>query len=135
MPEDDWTERTLLPDVGYVVRYRLHTGGSSVDVEAYQIVGEYSDMEARGRPVDPQARPYVFLRKGATVSSDVVDVVADADRWLHGNIKWDGCSNLHIDAQDESMLHFCNPRDAADVGKLLAALYDIAREILPNPDF
>jgi len=135
MTDDTWTERALMPDIGYLARYRLRTSGLHVDVEAYKIVGEYGELEANGRPVDPEARPYVFLRKGATASSDVVDVLADAALWLHGSIKWNGCSNLHINAQDDSMLHFCGPSEAAAVGKLLAALYDIAREIMPHTDF
>jgi hypothetical protein len=127
MDDDTWTERYLMPDVRYLVRYRVDPGGFYVDVEAYEIVGDYGELEAKGRQADPEARPYVFLRKGATTSSDVVDVLADAGLWLHGRIKWDGCSNLHIDAQDDGMLHFHGPDDAAAVGKLLAALYDIAR--------
>ena len=132
-PETPWTLRTF-EDVGYVVRYKLNPSGLYMQVEAYHIVGDYGELEAKGRPASPD-RPFVYLRRGATTSGDVVDDLAQAGRWLHGEIKWDGCSNFHIDAQDDCALHFHSRSDAVAVGALLGALYDLAREMMPGPDW
>ena len=52
--------------------------------------------------------------------------------WLHGSIKWDGCSNWHFDAQDDLMIHFCGPSDTAKLSKLFERLYQMAAEIMPE---
>ena len=56
-------------------------------------------------------------------------------RWLHGETKWNGRSNFHIDAQDDCTLHFHSKSDAEAVGALLGALYDLAREMMPGADW
>lgn len=132
-PETPWTLRTF-EDVGYVVRYKLDPSCLYMTVEAYHIVGDYGELEAKGRPASPD-RPFVYLRRGATTSGDVVDNLAEAGRWLHGEIKWDGCSNISIDAQDDCMLHFCGRSEAVAVGGLLGALYDLAHEVMPRADW
>jgi hypothetical protein len=132
-PGTPWTLRTF-EEVGYVVRYKLRLEGSYMSVEAYLIVGDYGELEAKGRPASPD-RPFVYLRRGATTSGDVVDDLAQAGRWLHGDIKWDGCSNFSIDAQDDCMLHFCGRTEAVAVGALLGALYDLAHEVMPRTDW
>lgn len=70
-----------------------------------------------------------YDRAGAGCSSDITEDVADAQVFLRGSIKWDGCCNIRFDEQDEHMLHFCGRGDAARVGKLIDRLYDIAAEI------
>ncbi len=60
--------------------------------------------------------------------------LAEAQVYLSGSIKWDGCANLRFDAQDGCMLHFCGRNDAARVGKLFDLLYDLTEQLLPTYD-
>ena len=62
----------------------------------------------------------------------VTDDISEAERFLHGSIKWDGCSNWHFDIQDDCMIHFCSAQDAAAIGVLFAELYRIADELIPG---
>lgn len=50
--------------------------------------------------------------------------------------EWDGCAEIryHPD-EEEAQSHFCHRDDAVAIGALLGALYDLAEEILPEPDF
>lgn len=52
--------------------------------------------------------------------------------YVHGHIKWDGCSNWHFDAQDRCMLHFCSLADIQSVGNALTECWDIAKQQLAN---
>src|SRR5579863_10552918 len=56
----------------------------------------------------------------------------EAQVYLSGYVKWEGCSNFKFDVQDYIRLHFCSKEDAEGVGKLLGKLYNIAKELLVN---
>jgi len=58
--------------------------------------------------------------------------ILSSERFLHGSIKWDGCSNWHFDIQDDCMIHFCSAQDAAAIGVLFSELYRIADELIPG---
>jgi hypothetical protein len=45
--------------------------------------------------------------------------------WV-GSIKWDGCSNWDF-RTNECMAHFCGPKHATSIGRLMGKLYDLAR--------
>jgi hypothetical protein len=63
-----------------------------------------------------------------------VDTVEDAEVYMHGSVKWDGCSNWHIDDQDECMLHFCSREELADIGRAMQLCWDWTAELLPTWD-
>jgi hypothetical protein len=70
--------------------------------------------------------------------NDYTEDFDEADAFLSGDIKWDGCSNwdFHTDEwdfhTDECMAHFCGRSNAERVGRLLGALYDLAAEMMPD---
>lgn len=68
------------------------------------------------------------------VNSSPVDTESldEATVYLHGYVKWDGCSNWYFDEQDRVMLHFCEKEQAQAIGVLLGRLYDWAKELIPN---
>lgn len=72
--------------------------------------------------------------KGGMSGTDVTTNIDDARLYLSGHVRWDGCSNLRFDEQDHVNLHFCGRSHAAQVGKLLDRLYDIAAELIPTWD-
>jgi hypothetical protein len=53
--------------------------------------------------------------------------------FLHGFVKNSGCSNWHIDDQGaEDYFHFCSQLESRQLGELLACLYDIAADLMPD---
>jgi hypothetical protein len=51
--------------------------------------------------------------------------------YLHGYVKFDGCSNWYFDQQDRVMLHGCTRADVLRFGEIMAACWDWAAEIIP----
>lgn len=92
---------------------------ANVDVCAYQITG-WRD----GRPL--------WLPKRTSSSPWFVPVteLGEAERYLHGNVKFDGCSNWHFDEQDHTMLHGCSRADLVNIGRLLALCWDTANRLM-----
>lgn len=55
------------------------------------------------------------------------------DVFLHGSVKWDGCSNWWFDSQDKGhMLHGCSKDDLLHVGGIMAACWDWTKELCVN---
>jgi hypothetical protein len=96
------------PELLFVVHASLQ--GPSVDFVVYDIEGwRHSDC-GRDAPSINESEPY-----------------------LHGNVKWDGCSNWYFDEQDRVMLHGCNKSDLLRLGQVMAECWDWAGELLgPN---
>lgn len=61
-----------------------------------------------------------------------VEFLEQAKRFLHGHIRWDGCSNWHFDEQDRVMLHFCDVEQASNIGALFRRLYEWAASEMPE---
>lgn len=59
---------------------------------------------------------------------------AEADIFLSGAIKWDGCSDWKFDGQDNCLLHFCSMESATSIGRLMEHMYRIATERIPKFD-
>lgn len=57
-----------------------------------------------------------FDKKDAAATPDPVVTVEQSQVFLSGFIKWDHCTNLRFDTQDESMLHFCDREQMVNVG-------------------
>jgi len=52
---------------------------------------------------------------------------------FHGFIKWDGCSNWHVEG-NHYQFHFCEPQDARNFAELICRLYDWAAELMPDSE-
>jgi len=61
-----------------------------------------------------------------------IDCEEGAEPYLHGHVKWDGCSNWHFDEQDRAMLHCCSREDLTRIGEVMAACWDWAAELCPK---
>ena len=64
--------------------------------------------------------------------SHPVDTIQEARLFMHGEIKWDGCTNFHFDEQDKLMIHMCGRKDMADLATLFDRLYAMADEVMPS---
>lgn len=72
---------------------------------------------------------HAWQRDGATSGPDPVETLEEAELFLHGFVKWDGCSNWHFDAQDSLMLHGCSREDLTRLGEIMARCRDWTREL------
>lgn len=84
--------------------------------------------------LDDDGRP-VGNKAGSTSSPDPASSLEETQVYLHGSIKWDGCSNWLFDEQDslpgcQSMLHFCGKQSAMNLGVLMERLYEWAAEVI-----
>lgn len=55
----------------------------------------------------------------------------EAEQFLSGEIRYDGCSNWNWHT-DKCMMHCCGRQAALDIGRLLEHLYDITEQRLPT---
>lgn len=63
-----------------------------------------------------------------------VDDLENAEPYIHGEVKWDGCSNWHFDEQDRIMLHGCCKKDIQRFGDVLARCWEWTAELCPSFD-
>lgn len=81
-----------------------------------------------------EGKPF-FQEKEAMTSPEPTTDLNEAEVYLSGSVKWDGCSNLMFDAQNDCALHFCGKKEAIEnTGGLIAKVYDLAKEIIPAWD-
>lgn len=62
---------------------------------------------------------------------DPVDSLEESEPYLHGDVKWDGCSNWHFDEQDRVMLHGCGRHDLTKIGEVMGFCWDWTAELCP----
>lgn len=106
-------------DIGYAVFVTPDPGGYHADFTVYCLFGREKD----GQPI--------YL-KADCISSEPTDDVSQAEIYLSGGVKWDGCLNWTFDEQERCMLHFCGAKDAVQIGELFRQLYLIAAEVMPR---
>lgn len=87
--------------------------------ECYKIVGFGEDNE----------RWYEGLE-----DSDNTTDIDKAQKYLSGEIKWDGCSNMKFDEQEKCMLHFCGTHRLKQLSGLFKTLYEIAGKEIKHAD-
>lgn len=91
-----------------------------VGVEAFEVIG-----------VDNDDGPPMMLKKGWKSSPDDCTSNPDeAELFVEGSIKWDGCSDLTIGR--DGYIHSCGREGPQKLGALLERLYDIARDAMPG---
>jgi len=53
-----------------------------------------------------------------------------SDVFMQGAVKWDGCSNWTFENQENCAIHFCGEEEAALLGTIMRAAYNITRDII-----
>jgi hypothetical protein len=105
-------------DIGYTIVPVIHE--YHCDFFVYAIIGENSDGTV------------YYNKLNYDTSLEIVDEISEAQVYLHGSIKWDGCSDWHFDEQDDCMLHFCSVEQAKDIGNLFERMYEYAKNHIPK---
>lgn len=105
-------------DIGYAAR----------QIKKWEVIWEYEVFK-----LDGVGGPGVsFHKKDSPHWPDPVEDINQADRFLHGSVKWDGCSNWYFDQQDRCMLHGCSQQDLLDIGEVMARCWGWTEEAMPN---
>ena len=110
-------------DLGFTVAWEL-SGEHWCEFTVYKIACPYTEGQ--------QER--AWNRKDYNSTPDCVDSIELAQPFVHGHVKWDGCSNWHFDEQENIMLHFCSKAETGNVGRLLERLYELAAKVIPAWD-
>lgn len=98
---------------------------------AYEHYVEYFIYDIVGFEDDNADKP-LWQRAGSHTSPDCVETLDQAEVYLSGSIKWDGCSNWKFDEQDRCMLHACDREGLLRYGLVMALCWDWMDEICPR---
>jgi len=119
-------------NIEYTARYWL-INEAVMGFKTYKIISETTET-----PTEPgiykNTIKRVYERDNADHGMDVVTDLEEAQIFLSGNIRFDGCSNMQFNEQENCMLHFCGRKMATDVRVLMGELYDIAIDYIPSTD-
>jgi len=105
------------------------------DEMCYTIVGEVREYEVEFCVYEiqgeyPKSGAYQYEKEGGGDTADV----REAKVYMHGFVKWDGCSDWYINEQDRGMLHGCFKSDLLDIGKVMGECWEIASKFLEGFD-
>lgn len=92
-----------------------------VDYKIYRI-SEYRDGD-RSKPC--------FHRKDAQSSPDNVENIEDAECFMTGHVKWDGCSNWTM---TDPYFHACSRQELEQIGQVLTLCWDLTKTLCPHWD-
>lgn len=108
-------------DYAFYFITREDKGTSTVDFISYRIEGRtnkidkivFSSEELDFEPL------YMKIEGMSNDYRDLTTEIEEAEKFVTGTIKWDGCSHLNF----PSYMHFCSAEEAESLGKLLADVY------------
>lgn len=112
-------ERIDWKDVGFTAV--VVPGNSHFSFKLYEIKAAYDDGQIAYETAG-----------GDFGAGDQTETLDNAQVYASGDIKWDGCSNLQFDEQEQVMLHFCGRRSWRDMSEAFERLYDHALKLYPQ---
>lgn len=105
-------ERFDWPDIHFSARVvAVRDGG--VDFEIYELF-EASDG-------------LLWQKKGSKLYLDPVKSLEEAEVFIHGTVRFDGCSNWSL---PEAYVHFCSRQELLNLGVVLARCWEWTRDHL-----
>ena len=111
-----------LPELDFTIVAVTHE--YRVDFKIYEVIGW-----AESTTLGVYDVPEFYIYHTETENVCLTESIQEAELYLHGEVKWDGCSNWHFDEQDRVMLHGCTRQDVLRFGEVMAACWDWAAEI------
>lgn len=99
-------------DIGYIVAYEVYDYRLEVQVYKLCSLNLYHTKDGFG----------------------LTESLADAELFIEGSIKWDGCSNWTLNPEPNHMQHFCGREGLEKFGQLLLRLWDLAADKVPHSD-
>jgi hypothetical protein len=117
VPTDTRSQKTVIEDVDEYEIVVTKIQSHCLYFEVYKVIGS----EASGKRV--------YNREGYQSSPDPVNDRDNAQKFIDGSIKWDGCANFTI---EDEPIHFCGPDDAESFGKILPTIYRLGSDLIPS---
>ena len=71
-----------------------------------------------------------YQKLGADSSEDTVRDPLQADRYVEGFVKWDGCSHINFGDIDSGYIHICGIRDFTKLVTVIPAIYERCGELI-----
>jgi len=105
-------------DLDFVIVAEPHS--HHVDYKIYNMYG-----------YDQATGPY-FCKEDENGAINPVDNIEEADVFMSGSVKWDGCSNWHFNEQERGMIHGCCKDHLVNIGLALGEAWDWTKELIPN---
>lgn len=119
-----WIERRY-PDLQLHVQMRV-CGRFSVDYEVREL-SLYDDGDGE---------PLKFVCTTNTGGSGITTHITAADVYIHGTIKFDGCSHNYFgDPDRRGYIHGCQREQLTRLGTLFDRLYDWTIELIGHEEF
>ena len=111
------------PEMGYTVRASVDRAMEvSVDFEIFPIASVSDD----GTTFNWKNKPW---------GSEFTTELEDAELFIDGYVRWDGCSNwLFHECARGFKIHACSKKELIEIGAIMAACHDITAELLPGWD-
>jgi len=109
-----------LPELDFTIVAVTHE--RRVDFKIYEVIA-WAESTTLGVYDVPEF--YIYHTENVCLTESI----QEAELYLHGEVKSDGCSKWHFDEQDRVMLHGCTRQDLLRFGEVMAACYDWAAEI------
>jgi hypothetical protein len=109
-------------DLKFTVIAELGEGGLFANFRVFDVKG----LTQRGEPLYEPTNDAPDNADGYVDTTDPLHAVP----YLHGSVKWDGCSNWHFDEQNRCMLHGCSRADVQRFGDVLGRCWDWAGKLM-----
>lgn len=127
-----WVQHTFA-DLGYVARLRAgDMVGGAGDSPPYYV--EFELFHIVGTDVPDGESVLMFERRGddGGALDFYTSSLDEAQRYAAGMTKWDGCSNVDLMPDADTMWHTCGGSDDLKaLGEALGRVYDLATEMMP----
>lgn len=110
------TKRFFLEKPWVTIEFKPSAQGYSADVRAWRVVAE------------EQGGGLLYCLKDWQSSGDWTPDTEQAEIFLDGFLKWDGCIELNMPVQQ----HFCGRKSAAELGETVAKIYELAPQVIEH---
>jgi hypothetical protein len=113
-------ERLAAKSGDYFILSEFQDGGLHADFRVVCLFGSEPDG----------SKPFF---KRAVDDIETTEDPEEAEVFLRGWVKWDGCSNWHFpDCEGDGSIHLCSWGQAAEIGVLVKRMYEITAEYIPE---
>ena len=110
-----------------------HFGGDYGVTVVFTLAAEYKShvdffaVEIVGRGV-PDNAP-LYTKEGAVASCDHVEDPRQAERFVAGSVKWDGCSHVRF-GDENAYIHMCGREAFKKLATVLPEIYERCGELM-----
>lgn len=109
-------------DKDFTIKYNHNTNAVSVEFEIYEIVAH-----SQG-DTDEFDVPF-YEKKDAKGSEDMTQNIEEAQTFIRGIVKWDGCSHFYF-GDNEGYIHLCGKFEIEKIAQVIKKVYEKCGELM-----